>query len=87
MALVKDELFKAQAQKFVTQEFTLPNTHVAETQINTSSRTIELALIGEPLSQSMLNNIEARLATAQLQGAKIVVHQNGDNRLDVTSLK
>lgn len=87
VALVKDELFKAQAQKFVTQEFTLPNTHVAETQINTSSRTIELALIGEPLSQSMLNNIEARLATAQLQGAKIVVHQNGDNRLDVTSLK
>lgn len=85
--LVRDELFKSQAQAFVTQEFALPNTHIAETQINTATRTIELALIGEPLSASTLNNIQARLSATQLSGAKIVVHQNGDNRLDVTSLK
>ena len=46
--------YSKRRRKIYDTEFTLPNTHVAETQINTSSRTIELALIGEPLSQSTL---------------------------------
>jgi uncharacterized hydrophobic protein (TIGR00271 family) len=85
--LVKDEVFKSNARKFVAQEFSLRDTQIANLKIDSSSRTIELALIGLPLSQSTLKNIEDRLAITQLAGAKIIVHQTGDNKIDVTALK
>lgn len=85
--LVKDEVFKSNAKKFVTQEFSLKETQIASSKIDPLTRTIELALVGLPLSQSTLTNIEDRLAVAQLEGTKIIVHQTGDNTVDVTALK
>lgn len=85
--LVNDEVFKTNAKKFVAQEFALKETQVASSNINPTTRTIELALIGLPLSQKTLQNIEGRLAVAQLEGAKIIVHQTGDNKVDVIALK
>lgn len=85
--LVKDEVFKSNAKKFIAQEFALNDTQVANSKIDTQTRTIELALIGLPLSQSTLQNIEGRLSVAKLDGARIVVHQTGDNSVDVTALK
>ncbi len=85
--LVKDEVFKSNVKAFIGREFTLEGTQVAYTKIDPITRTIEVALIGLPLSKSMLQSIEGRLAVANLAGAKIVVHQTGDNRVDVTALK
>ena len=85
--LVKDELFKSNARKFVAQEFRLKETQVASSNIDPATRTIELALIGMPLKNASLQAIEGRLALAQLKDTKIVIHQSGDNSVDVTALK
>ncbi len=85
--LVKDEVFKSNATKFVAQEFAFKDTQVATTKIDPDKRTIELALIGLPLNGATLQTIEGRLAMASLEGAKIVVHQTNDNRVDVIALK
>lgn len=85
--LVNDEVFKSNAKLFVGREFALEGTQVAYTKIDPITRTIELALIGLPLSKSTLESIEGRLTVAKLEGVKIVVHQTGDNRVDFTALK
>ncbi len=85
--LVNNEVFKTNAKKFIAQEFSLKETQVASSNINPTTRTIELALIGLPLSQSTLQNIEGRLAIAKLNGAKVIVRQTSDNKVDVTALK
>ncbi len=87
VTLVKDEVFKSNAKKFIAQEFALKETQVASSTINPITRTIELALIGLPLSQSTLQNIEGRLEVARLDGTKIIIHQTGDNKVDVIALK
>ncbi|WP_374316767.1 TIGR00341 family protein [Aquabacterium sp.] len=85
--LVKDEVFKANARHFVAQQFALKDTQVATLNITPGTRTIEVALIGTPLSQTTLQNIEGRLSMSNLDGAKIVVRQSRDNFPDVASLK
>ena len=64
--LVNEEVFKSNANKFITQEFTFKDTQVASSKIDSKTRTIELALVGLPLSQATLQNIEGRLAVAQI---------------------
>ena len=85
--LVKDEVFKSNANKFITQKFSLKETQVASSNINPTTRTIEVALIGLPLSKTTLQHIEDQLAIEQLADTKIIVHQTGDNKIDVTALK
>lgn len=86
-SLVQDEVFNARARKFVKQEFTFQNTHLVESKIDPKSRTIEVALMGAPLSNLTLQDMEVRLAVAQLEGARIAVHQASNNKVDVTALK
>jgi hypothetical protein len=85
--LVQAEYFKSRAQGFVSREFAFDDTHVAETVINADKRVIEISLIGNPLSAQQLKNVENRLALADLGGTRIIVHQAGDNTLDVTALR
>lgn len=85
--LVQGEYFNSRARSFVAREFAFESTRVAEAQINAKSRVIELTLIGERLGDQVLKDIEARLALAELNGARIVVHQTGDKKLDVTALR
>lgn len=85
--LVSNEVFKSNANKFITQEFALKETQVATSKINPTARTIEVALIGLPLNQTTLRNIEGRLAVAGLDGSKLIIHQTVDNKVDVMALK
>lgn len=39
------------------------------------------------ISPEALHHIEAKLATANLEGTKLVLHQAGENRIDLTALK
>lgn len=85
--LVNDEVFKANAKQFIAREFAQKETQVAKATIDSATRTIEVALIGAPLSQSSLRSMEGRLAQANLADTKIVVRQSGDNAIDITALK
>ena len=85
--LVNAEVFKSNANKFIAQEFALKETQVASSKINSTARTIEVALIGRPLSQSTMQNIEGRLAVAGLDGSKLIIRQTTDSKVDVTALK
>ena len=85
--LVKQEVFKSNIQAFVAREFVFSNAEVVDVKINPEKRKVDLSLIGDPVSAEILHNIEAKLAGANLEETKIIVHQVGDNRIDVTALK
>jgi uncharacterized hydrophobic protein (TIGR00271 family) len=85
--LVQEEVFSARARNFVAREFTLTGTRAVNTSIDPKGKTIEVSLVGNPLSKATLQNIEGRLAVAQLEGAKLSVNQSSDNKVDMTALK
>lgn len=86
--LVRQEVFRAQAQQFVAGAFVFAHTQVIETRIDPARRSIDVSLIGEPVPPDLLKVIEARLASERaLAGAKLVLHQVGDAKFDVTALK
>lgn len=85
--LVRAEYFKSRAQAFVAREFSQANSHVAESKIDAGERIIELTLVGERMGDSTLKGIESRLALSQLENTRIVLHQAGDARVDITALR
>lgn len=85
--LVRQEVFRSKAQEFVGREFIFDKSQLVDTKIDPDKRIIDLSILGEPIASETLRNIEARLAAANLEGARIVLHQAGENRVDVTALK
>lgn len=85
--LVRDEVFTSRAKYFVSTEFKLAQSHVTETNVFPRRREIEATLIGEYVPQTKISEISARLTEFGLDGARLTVHQVGDNRVDVSSLK
>ncbi len=85
--LVGNEVFRSAARQFVSREFQFDKTHVLEQTITPVQRKIELTLIGDHLDQPTLQIIESHLAQAGLTGATLIVHQSGEQHLDVTSLR
>ena len=85
--LVRQEVFRAKAQEFVDREFIFDKSQLVDTKIDPDKRIIDLSILGEPISPEALHHIEAKLATANLEGTKVVLHQAGENRIDLTALK
>lgn len=85
--LVQDEIFNNNARQFLAKQFRFEKSHVVASTFDPSTRRIELTLLGEPIQQSRLHDIESRLDMAGLTGASIVVHQPESKQLDVTTLK
>jgi len=86
--LVRQEVFRAQAQQFVAGAFVFAHTQVIETRIDPARRSIDVSLIGEPVPPDQVKVIEQRLASERaLEGAHLVLHQVGDAKFDVTALK
>ncbi|WP_277060559.1 TIGR00341 family protein [Rivihabitans pingtungensis] len=85
--LVRQEVFRAKAQEFVDREFIFDKSQLVDTKIDPDKRIIDLSILGEPISPEALHHIEAKLATANLEGTKLVLHQAGENRIDLTALK
>ena len=76
----------------MTNLITLSEPHSAAAEAYQSLRTsIEFASLEQPLHTILIasaNETPSKsVAVANLAGAKIVVHQTGDNRVDVTALK
>lgn len=85
--LVKHEVFTTKANLFLNKELTFNQAHIADRKINPAKKNIEITLIGEPVSQSQLKEIEARFEGYGLVGASLTVHQTKNEVVDVTALK
>ena len=85
--LVSHEVFRSNAQEFIVNEFVFKLAQVVDSKIDPVKRTIDISLVGDPIGEDTLANIEAKLSGANLSGTKIILHQMGDHRLNVTELK
>ncbi|HQN65431.1 MAG TPA: TIGR00341 family protein [Methylophilus sp.] len=87
LQLVKNEVFINKTKGFIAQEFNLPNTRIALSNIDPVKKVIELTLIGEAIKQQKLQEIESKLVSYGLKSATLLVYQSQNQTLDVTSLK
>lgn len=86
--LVGEEVFKAKANMFVTEQLNFKSTNVSQVNIDPKTQSIKVFLIGEHVPESELTNITLRLAGAGLEEAKLKVYQNGQREdVDVSTLK
>ena len=90
--MVRVSVFEAMADKYVEQVFDFPHTRVIETNKSYAHRgspsCIELLLVGEPLSEEIIENARARMEGFGLAHAELVVRQaNVADRIDVASLQ
>lgn len=86
--MVKDEVYRSRASQFVRNEFVFKDAHVVDTRVDPASRTIDVSLIGNPISKATLGAIEGKLAIAGLPGSRLALHQSGEyEKVDVTQLR
>jgi len=85
--LVRAEVFRTNAQAFIKREFQFKHTSVVAVALAPEKKAIEVTLTGDPIGQVTLDAIEARLAGARLDGARLIVHQGASRNVDVASLK
>lgn len=89
---VRVSLFESMADRYVAQVFDFPQTRVIESSKRYGSRgrssRIELLLVGEPLSDEVIENARAQLRNFGLERAELVVRQAAaSDRVDVASLQ
>lgn len=86
--LVKEEVFKAKASTFVTENLNFTHTNVAQVKIDPKTYEIKVFLIGAHISQEKLNDISLRMAKGGLKNAQLKIYQNGErDDLDISTLK
>lgn len=85
--LVKEELFTNYARKFVYKEFKFPETFIVDMKFFPKSRKIELVLIGEPLNQKEIDEMNQRLKDVGLYDASMIIHQAEDEKIKDSLLK
>ncbi|OIR04551.1 hypothetical protein GALL_132210 [mine drainage metagenome] len=85
--LVNQEVFNAKAKTFLSKEVLFEQAHITERNIDPAKKQIEITLIGAPISQIQLKELQARLQGYGLTGASLIVHQSKDQTIDVTALK
>lgn len=73
--MVGEELFSAKARDFISREFRFPGAHLLETTVAPKTREITVTLVGEPVAQTSLQDVRARLGEAGLAGATLRVFQ------------
>jgi len=85
--LVQSAVFRANASAFVHTELVLAETHVASVELDASKREIGVSLIGEPVSDADVAELQQRLSRYRLEGARLVVHQADDASAELSSLR
>jgi uncharacterized hydrophobic protein (TIGR00271 family) len=86
-SMVVDIAFNSRAQNFITNELTFDNTLISRQKISPDTREIEVTFVGNEIGKEQLNTIESHLKNYKLDNAKLVIHQSGDKKLDIASLK
>lgn len=85
--LVKHEVFISKANLFLSNELIFEQAHITDKKVNPAKKKIEITLIGAPVSQTHLKEIEARFEGYGLNGTTLIVHQTKNEVVDVTALK
>jgi uncharacterized hydrophobic protein (TIGR00271 family) len=78
--LIDKTIFEQRAQKFITAEFDMPNTHVIERQITSEGdkRRIAVYLIGDPLDEKDKERLVAKMPNYKCDEAELVIVQGAD---------
>jgi uncharacterized hydrophobic protein (TIGR00271 family) len=86
--LVEGEIFKNRARVFIRNEFAkVQQTYISNLIVNPDSREIEVSLIGSIVGKEVVEGITEKMESQGLGGAKLIIHQGVDNRIDVNSIK
>jgi uncharacterized hydrophobic protein (TIGR00271 family) len=80
--LVRKSIWNEQARRFVSVEVQFPRTQILKTNYTyqQKERTIEVQLIGEPISEQELALLESKLPDFGLENTKILIQQNGSDQ-------
>lgn len=85
--MVTDVAFNSRARDFIKNELSFDNTLITQQDISPDSKTIEVTLVGDQIGKEQLAAIEKHLKNYSLGNAKLLVHQSGDKKIDLASLK
>ena len=86
--LVGEEVFRAKATQFVSDEFDFNTTNVAQMKIDPKTKEIKVFLIGEFIPKEVLDEIRSRMKKKGLEKAELNVYQNSNGQtIDLSSLK
>jgi uncharacterized hydrophobic protein (TIGR00271 family) len=89
--IVRRTVYVNNVKTFVEREFIFKNTQVVNQKVLTDSagKVVEVFLIGEPVSQTAIENIQNHLAYYNLAGTRLVVKQgiSETGEIDVSAIK
>ncbi len=90
--MVKVSIFEAISDKYVTQVFNFPHTRVIECNKKFNSgktpSQIELVLIGESLSDEIIDNTRAQMESFGLRNTELIIRQaSTTDKIDVASMQ
>ncbi|MEG1622132.1 MAG: TIGR00341 family protein [Alistipes sp.] len=90
--MVKVSMFESMADKYVEQVFQYPHTRVIECNKlygqGKKLSQVELVLIGEPLSEEMVEHARAQMENFGLQHTELLIRQtNASDEIDLSSLQ
>jgi len=90
-SIVTDTLFQQNVNRFVKEELAFPDTEIVSRRIERTEagRIVDVFLVGERVSQELLDQSLRKLPLYKLSGVTVRVHQGGDtdSRIDVAHLK
>jgi len=77
--VIQQSIFKTKALGFVQDYMEFPNRQVIKTELNygRDSSTIEISLLGMPLSQEEINGFNNKLNERGMSNTQLIIHQGG----------
>ncbi|MCD8102473.1 MAG: DUF389 domain-containing protein [Alistipes sp.] len=89
--IVDSSIFESNADRFVASAFNFRNTQVVDVRKTYKSRkenSIDILLIGEPLSKDLIDNLQAQMPSFGLDGTQLLLRQSdGTDRVDMSTLQ
>lgn len=86
--MVKQSVFEQRANHFVKEELNFPGTQVVSKNItSTGKKNIQVAFIGQSVTQKELDNARLKMEKYNLQDVDLIISQGGAENADITTLK
>lgn len=86
--MVKQSVFEQRANHFVKEELNFPGTQVVSKNItSTGKKSIQVAFIGQSVTQKELDNARMKMEKYNLGDAELEISQGGAENADITTLK
>lgn len=85
--MVTDVAFNSRARDFIKNELTFDTTLITQEKISPDSKTIDITLVGDTISKDQIATIEKHLKNYSLGNVRLIIHQSGDKKIDLASLK